>query len=73
MDHQLGRSPVSGEHGPETRNNLEAASSFAGRRLVSSPEVWRWSSYHGYAFAEIGSVTLNDWPEAKLATKAIVG
>jgi putative transposase len=31
------------------------------RRLVASPEDWRWSSYRSYAYREAGLVRINDW------------
>ena len=31
------------------------------RGLVASPEMWRWSSYRSYAFAERGIVQVNAW------------
>ena len=31
------------------------------RRLVASPEDWRWSSYRSYAYREAGLVQINDW------------
>jgi len=37
------------------------------RGLVSSPELWRWSSYRAFAFQERGLVTLN-WQEESNAT-----
>jgi len=33
--------------------------------LVSSPELWRWSSYRAFAFGEQGVVKLNWQPERK--------
>ena len=30
------------------------------RGLVASPELWRWSSYRGYAYGETGPVRLNE-------------
>jgi len=35
------------------------------RGLVSSPELWRWSSYRAFAFCEEGVVKLNWQPERK--------
>ena len=35
------------------------------RGLVSSPELWRWSSYRAFAFGEQGVVKLNWQPERK--------
>jgi putative transposase len=35
------------------------------RGLVSSPELWRWSSYRAFAFGEQGAVKLNWQPERK--------
>jgi putative transposase len=35
------------------------------RGLVSSPELWRWSSYRAFAFGEEGVVKLNWQPERK--------
>ena len=29
------------------------------RKLVSSPELWRWSSFRHYAYGEIGPVAIN--------------
>lgn len=37
------------------------------RRLVSTPELWRWSSFRAYAFGEEGLVKINyGWRPAKL-------
>jgi putative transposase len=36
------------------------------RGLVSSTELWRWSSFREYAFNEKGTVRLNDWSVLKL-------
>ena len=36
------------------------------RELVSSPELWRWSSYRAYAFGETGPVRINDWQVLKM-------
>src|SRR5947209_20616900 len=38
------------------------------RGLVSSPELWRWSSYRAFAFQENGLVTLN-WQEQLTVSK----
>ncbi len=40
------------------------------RGLVTSPELWPWSSFRAYAFAEPGRVKLNDWPAIKLGVTA---
>jgi putative transposase len=32
------------------------------RKLVESPEQWRWSSYRYYAYREEGVVKINQWP-----------
>jgi putative transposase len=32
------------------------------RGLVGAPELWAWSSFRAYAFAEAGAVKMNDWP-----------
>lgn len=40
------------------------------RGLVESPELWRWSSYRAYAFAETGAVKVNDWSVLKLKVRA---
>jgi putative transposase len=36
------------------------------RGLVESPEMWRWSSYRSYAYAEPGSVRVNEWQVLQL-------
>ena len=36
------------------------------RGLVTAPELWRWSSYRAYAFAEPGPVRVNEWQVLKL-------
>ena len=36
------------------------------RGLVNSPELWRWSSYRAYAFAERGPVRINAWQVLKM-------
>ena len=40
------------------------------RRLVSSPELWAWSSYQAYAFGEPGPVRLNEWPKIKIPVRS---
>jgi REP-associated tyrosine transposase len=39
------------------------------RGLVTSPELWAWSSYRFYVFSEDGPVKLNDWPEIWLGAR----
>lgn len=39
------------------------------RGLVNSPEQWQWSSFRAYAYGELGSVRLNDWPAAKMTER----
>jgi hypothetical protein len=39
------------------------------RGLVSSPELWRWSSYRAFAFGEEGVVKLN-WKQERKKRKA---
>jgi putative transposase len=34
------------------------------RGLVQKPEQWKWSSYRSYAFAEAGTVRINEWGDA---------
>jgi putative transposase len=36
------------------------------RGLVTAPELWLWSSFRTYAYAESGPVVLNDWSAHKL-------
>ena len=36
------------------------------RGLVSSPDLWRWSSFREYSLAEKGPVRLGDWTVLKL-------
>ncbi len=36
------------------------------RGLVSSPELWKWSSFRAYALGEAGPVKLNDWEVLKM-------
>ncbi len=36
------------------------------RGLVTSPELWAWSSYRSYALGEPGRVKLNEWPKAEI-------
>jgi putative transposase len=33
------------------------------RKLVESPEQWRWSSFRSYAYGEEGPVKINQWPK----------
>jgi putative transposase len=40
------------------------------RLLVSSPELWAWSSYRAYAFGERGPVRVNDWEVLRMKTRA---
>ena len=42
------------------------------RRLVASPEDWRWSNYRSYAYGEAGLVRINDWTwwEEKILRRA---
>jgi len=39
------------------------------RRLVESPELWRWSSYRTYALEERGPVSVNQWEVLKLKVR----
>jgi len=41
------------------------------RGLVTSAEMWAWSSYRAYAFGEVGAVKLNESPPLRLAPKAM--
>jgi putative transposase len=36
------------------------------RGLVSSPELWKWSSFRAYALGEPGPVKVNDWKVLKM-------
>ena len=36
------------------------------RGLVSSPELWRWSSFRAYAIGEAGPVKVNEWQVLKM-------
>jgi len=36
------------------------------RGLVTSPELWRWSSLSHYSFGEAGPVKVNDWDVLKM-------
>jgi hypothetical protein len=36
------------------------------RGLVAWPELWAWSSFRAYAYAEVGMAKLNDWPKPAL-------
>jgi putative transposase len=36
------------------------------RGLVSSPELWKWSSFRAYALGEPGPVKVNDWGVLKM-------
>ncbi len=40
------------------------------RKLVSSPEQWRWSSYRAYAYRERGLVAVNAMFPPKWTQKA---
>ena len=40
------------------------------RGLATAPELWAWSSYRAYVYAESGSVALNQWPEIRLGARA---
>jgi putative transposase len=40
------------------------------RRLVASPELWRWSSHRAYALGEAGLVRVNAWEVLKLKVRA---
>ncbi len=40
------------------------------RKLVSSPEQWRWSSYRAYAYRERGLVAVNAMFPPKWTRKA---
>jgi putative transposase len=41
------------------------------RRLVESPEQWRWSSYRFYLLGEIGPVRVNEgWTEISFRSRA---
>jgi hypothetical protein len=39
------------------------------RGLVTSAELWAWSSYRAYALAEAGPVRLNDCPVIRMPAK----
>ncbi len=39
------------------------------RGLVESPDQWAWSSCRAYVYGEVGTVRLNEWPDAKTATR----
>src|SRR5208283_2199992 len=36
------------------------------RGLVTSPELWKWSSFRAYALGEAGPVKVNDWEVLKM-------
>ncbi len=36
------------------------------RNLVTSPELWRWSSFRSYSPGENGLVRVNDWEVLKM-------
>jgi putative transposase len=36
------------------------------RGLVTSPELWRWSSFRAYLLGETGTVRVNDWEVLKM-------
>jgi len=36
------------------------------RGLVSSPELWRWSSFRDYFLGEAGPVRVNEWEVLKM-------
>jgi putative transposase len=36
------------------------------RKLVTSPELWKWSSFRAYAFGESGAVKVNEWSVLKM-------
>jgi putative transposase len=39
------------------------------RGLVSSPELWKWSSFRAYAFGEAGAVKVNEWTVLKMKVR----
>ena len=43
------------------------------RGLVSSPELWMWSSFRWYALREPGPVKIEDWSVLKLKIREPVG
>ena len=40
------------------------------RGLVTSPELWRWSSYRAYAYGDAGPVVVNDWSVLKMKIRS---
>ena len=40
------------------------------RGLVTSPELWRWSSYRSYALGEPGPVVVDDWSVLKMKVRS---
>ena len=40
------------------------------RNLVTSPELWRWSSFRAYSLGEPGQVRVNAWEVLKLKIRA---
>jgi hypothetical protein len=40
------------------------------RGLLSSAELWRWSSFRPYALGETGPVGVNQWEVLKLKIRA---
>ena len=42
------------------------------RGFVTSPELWRWSSYRSYALGEAGGVKVNEWGVLRLKVRAPV-
>jgi len=40
------------------------------RGLVTSPELWRWSSFRDYLLGEPGPVRVNAWEVLKLKIRA---
>src|SRR5271154_3039607 len=36
------------------------------REVVTSPELWRWSSFRAYFLAEVGPIAINQWDVLKL-------
>jgi putative transposase len=39
------------------------------RGLVSSPELWKWSSFRAYALGESGVVKVNEWTVLKMKVR----
>ena len=39
------------------------------RGLVSSPELWKWSSFRAYAMGESGVVKVNEWSVLKIKVR----